>query len=92
MKIALYFDEDAQNTGLIQALGLRGIDAIGAWAVGMREQKDEEHLRKASALKRALYSFNVRDFAAYMLSFSLKADRTRASFSPNNNITRSVSR
>jgi hypothetical protein len=62
LKIALYFDKDAQNTGLIQALGLRGIDAIGAWAVGMREQKDEEHLRKASALKRTLYSFNVRDF------------------------------
>ena len=69
MKVALYFDEDAQNTGLIQALGLRGIDAIGACAVGMREKNDEEHLLRASALKRAVYSFNVRDYCRLHAEF-----------------------
>ena len=42
MKITLYFDEDAQDSDLIQALALRGVDVIGAWAAGMRERKDEE--------------------------------------------------
>jgi len=62
VKITLYFDEDAQDSDLIQALALRGVDVIGAWAAGMRERKDEEHLLWAATQKRALYSFNVRDY------------------------------
>ena len=62
MQITLYFDEDAQDSDLIHALGLRGVDVIGAWAAGMRERKDEEHLLWAAGQKRTLYSFNVRDY------------------------------
>ena len=64
----------------MQELALRGIGVIAAWAAGMRERKDEEHLLWATGQKRALYSFNVGDFTAYMPSFSLKAYRTRASY------------
>jgi hypothetical protein len=63
VKITLYFDEDAQDSDLIQGLHLRGVDVIGAWAAGMRERKDEEHLLWAAAQKRVLYSFNARDYS-----------------------------
>mgnify|MGYP001340657335 CR=1 FL=1 len=46
----------------MQALDLRGVDVIGAWAAGMRERSDEEHLLWAAAHKRTLYTFNVRDY------------------------------
>jgi hypothetical protein len=77
LKITIYFDEDAQDNDLIQALGLRGIDVIGAWAVGMRERKDEEHLRFATAQKRVLYSFNVQDYCRLHAEF-LAQNRTHA--------------
>jgi hypothetical protein len=69
VKITLYFDEDAQDSDLIQALGLRGLDVIGAWAAGMRERKDEEHLLWAAAQSRVLYSFNVGDYCRLHAEF-----------------------
>lgn len=69
MKITLYLDEDAQDSDLIQALGLRGVGVVGARAAGMRERKDEEHLLWAAAQKRALYSFNVRDYCRLHAAF-----------------------
>jgi hypothetical protein len=57
LKITLYFDEDAQDSDLIQALGLRGVDAIGAWTAGMRERKDEEHLLQAAVQKTVPLQF-----------------------------------
>ena len=69
MKITLYFDEDAQDSDLIQALGLRGVGVIGARVAGMRERKDEEHLLWAAAQKRALYSFNVQDYCRLHAEF-----------------------
>jgi hypothetical protein len=62
VKITLYFDEDAQDDDLIQALDLRGVDVIRSWSAGMRERSDEEHLLWAAAHKRTLYSFNVRGY------------------------------
>jgi hypothetical protein len=47
----------------------RVVDAIGAWAVGMREKNDEEHLLRASGLKRSVYSFNVRDYCRLHAEF-----------------------
>jgi len=35
----------------------------------MRERKDEEHLIQAAAQKRALYSFNVRDYCRLYAEF-----------------------
>jgi len=72
VKITLYLDEDAQDSDLIQALGLRGIRAVGAWVAGMRERKDEEHLLWAAAQKWALYSFNVRDYCRLHAEFLAK--------------------
>ena len=69
MRITLYFDEDAQDSDLIRALDLRGASVIGAWAAGMRERKDEEHLLWATAQKRTLYSFNVRDYCRLHAEF-----------------------
>ncbi len=69
MKIVLYFDEDAQDSDLIQALDLRGVGVIGAWAAGMRERSDEDHLLWAAAQKRTLYSFNVRDYCRLHAEF-----------------------
>ena len=72
MKISLYFDEDAQDSDLIQALDLRRVDVVGAWTAGMRERNDEAHLLWATAQNRTLYSFNVRDY--YRLHTEFLAD------------------
>ena len=73
MKITLYFDEDAQDSDLIQALDLRGVDVIGAWGAGMRERIDEDHLLWAAAQKRTLYSFNVRDYCRLHAEFVVQS-------------------
>jgi hypothetical protein len=72
LKITLYFDEDAQDSDLMQALDLRGVDVIGAWAAGMRERGDEEQLLWAAAHKRTLYTFNVRDYCRLHAEFLAK--------------------
>ena len=35
---------------------------VGAWAAGMRQREDAEHLAYATAQNRVLYGFNVGDF------------------------------
>ena len=62
MKVSLYLDEDSQDNDLIDALRLRGVDVIGAWATGMRQRDDEQHLLYATAQGRTLYGFNTKDF------------------------------
>ncbi len=62
MKISLYLDEDAQDNDLIHALRLRGVDVVKAWAVGMQQREDEEHLLFATSQNRVLYGFNVGDY------------------------------
>jgi hypothetical protein len=69
VKITLYFDEDVQDSDLIRALELRGVGVIGAWAAGMRERSDEEHLLLATAQNRTLYSFDVRDYGRLQKEF-----------------------
>jgi hypothetical protein len=64
MQIKLYLDEDAQRSGLVQALRLRGVDVLTANEAGMGERDDADHLDFATAQNRALYSFNIRDFSA----------------------------
>jgi hypothetical protein len=48
---------------------LRGVGVIGAWAAGMRERNDEEHLLFATAQNRTLYSFNVGDYGRLQKEF-----------------------
>lgn len=69
MKIALYFDEDSQDTTLIRALRSRGVDVITAAEAGMNGRTDEEQLQWSTTHGRVLYSCNARDF--YKLHTSL---------------------
>ena len=69
MKIALYFDEDSQDTTLIRALRSRGVDVIAAAEAGMNGRTDEEQLQWSTTNDRVLYSCNARDF--YKLHTSL---------------------
>ena len=62
MTIRLYFDEDASDTELIEALRLRGVDVVGVEEAGMRERNDEDQLKWATRHGRVLYSFNRGDF------------------------------
>lgn len=64
MQISLYFDEDAMDGDLVQALRLRGIDVLTAQDAGLINTPDEEHLAFAATNERALYTFNVGDYMA----------------------------
>lgn len=69
MKIALYLDEDSQDSVLIRALRSRGVDVIVASEAGMNGRSDDEQLRWSTTHARVLYSCNARDF--YKLHSSL---------------------
>lgn len=77
MQTRLYLDEDAQRGGLVQALRLRGVDALTAHEAGMRERDDGDHLDYAMAHNRALYSFNVGDFSALHTAY-IEAGKSHA--------------
>ncbi len=62
MKIALYFDEDSQDSDLVRALRLRGVDVLTAAEAGRNGLRDDEQLELATADGRVLYSYNSRDF------------------------------
>lgn len=62
MKIALYFDEDSQDSALIRALRSRGVDVSSAAEAGMNGRTDHVQLEWATAHNRVLYSCNARDF------------------------------
>ena len=49
---------------LADALRQRGVDVLTALDAGMIARPDKEHLEFAVSQDRALYSFNVGDFAA----------------------------
>jgi hypothetical protein len=50
------------DSDLVRALRLRGVDAATALDAGLTGRPDAEHLARATAEGRALYSFNVSDF------------------------------
>lgn len=60
--IRLYVDEDAMQGALVMALRARHVDTLTAFDCGMINRSDEDHLRFASADKRVLYSFNIKDY------------------------------
>jgi len=62
-RIRLYLDEDAMEHGLVIAFRARLVDVLTASDCGMVNRDDEEHLEYASRSGRALYSFNIRDYA-----------------------------
>src|SRR5258707_8437689 len=73
MRIRLYFDEDAMDSDLVRALGVRGIEVITAYDVGLIALPDEKHLSWAAENGRVLYSFNVSDFMALHVSYLTSA-------------------
>jgi Domain of unknown function (DUF5615) len=61
--LRLYLDEDSMRRALVEGLRARGVDVLTALEAGMIERPDGEHLAFAAAEGRALFSFNVGDFA-----------------------------
>ncbi len=64
MRVRLYFDEDAMDNDLAQALRVRGVDVVRAHDIGLIRTPDEDHLEYARMNGRVLYSFNVGDYMA----------------------------
>ena len=63
MKTRLYFDEDAMDADLVDALRARGVDVQTAYEAGMRQREDREQLSYATAQGRAVFTFNVGHFS-----------------------------
>ena len=63
MPFALYLDEDASSTALVDALRSRGVDVMRAFEVGLTERSDEEQLDWACSAERVIYTFNAGHFA-----------------------------
>jgi len=72
MVVKLYFDEDAQDADLVNALTLRGVDVLTPAEAGMMQRSDEDQLLFATIHSRVLYSFNVRDFSVLHSDFLVK--------------------
>ncbi len=62
-RIQLYFDEDAQRTGLVRALRARQFDVLTANEVGNVGIDDAEQLAFAVSQNRTVFTFNRGDFA-----------------------------
>ena len=58
----LYLDEDAMRRSLVFSLSARNVDVLTAAEAGMINRSDHDHLVKASAAGRVLYTFNVADY------------------------------
>ena len=59
----LYADEDASEHAVVQGLRARGVDIVATAEVGRLGSTDEEQLAFAVQQARAIYTFNVGDFA-----------------------------
>src|SRR5882724_3990904 len=62
-EIRLYADEDAGEHAVVQGLRLRGIDILTTLEAGHSRASDDEQLAFAASQRRAIYTFNVGDFA-----------------------------
>lgn len=75
MQVRLYLDEDAMGHSLTQALRERSVDVLTALDAGMGSRSDLEHLKLAASESRALYSYNVGDYALLHREFILMGKR-----------------
>jgi hypothetical protein len=64
LALSLYIDEDSMRTGLLDAMRTAGFDVKTAAEAGNRAQLDPFQLDYATSLGRAIYTRNVRDYAA----------------------------
>lgn len=61
--LRLYADEDASEHAVVQGLRARGVDITTTADAGRLGATDEEQLAFAVQQSRAIYTFNVGDFA-----------------------------
>lgn len=61
--VRLYVDEDAEEHAVVHALRTRGVDVLTTLEANLSSATDEQQLAFATAEGRAIYSFNVGDFA-----------------------------
>lgn len=61
-EIRLYLDEDAMRRSLVFSLRARGVDLLTAFEAGMVNRSDHDHLERASAESRVLFSYNTADY------------------------------
>ena len=61
--LRLYIDEDACEHAVVQGLRARNIDVITTIEVGRTGSDDDSQLAYAASIGRAIYTFNVGDFA-----------------------------
>lgn len=62
-KVKLFVDEDACEQAVVSALRRHGIDVVTVFDAGRQSLGDEDQVRFATSLGRALYSLNARHFA-----------------------------
>lgn len=62
-ELRLYVDEDAEQTAVVEGLRLRGIDIVTSEECERLAAADEDQLAFAASLSRAIYTFNIADFA-----------------------------
>ena len=62
-ELRLYVDEDASEHAVIRGLRDRGFDLLTVQEADRLGLDDEEQLDFASEMDRAIYTFNIRDFA-----------------------------
>ena len=62
-EIRLYVDEDASETAVMLGLRARGIDLLTTVEARRLGVSDQEQLEYAIHQRRALYTFNAKDFA-----------------------------
>jgi hypothetical protein len=63
VRIRFYFDEDAMDADLVDALRARGVDVETAYEAGMLEREDREQLHYATEQGRVVFTFNVGHFS-----------------------------
>jgi hypothetical protein len=61
--LRLYTDEDAGEHAVVQGLRARGVDVLTTLEAGQVGATDADQLAFATEQGRAIYTFNVRDFA-----------------------------
>jgi hypothetical protein len=62
-EVRLYVDEDAGENAVVQALRARGIDVLTTIEANRSGTSDDAQLAFAGQQGRAIYTFNVGDFA-----------------------------
>ena len=76
-QLLLYVDEDAGGNAVLEALRVRGIDILTTIDAERLGSDDPSQLEFSSSIGRAIYTFNVGDFAKLHNDY-LSQNRTHA--------------